>query len=52
VHGISLIGPAGHVRERVAAFAEAGVTTLNARPLAPAHERQVADIAALKQLIS
>jgi alkanesulfonate monooxygenase SsuD/methylene tetrahydromethanopterin reductase-like flavin-dependent oxidoreductase (luciferase family) len=52
VHGLSLIGPAGHVKERVAAFAEAGVTTLNAKPLAAAHERRVADIATLKQLAS
>lgn len=50
VHGVSLIGPAGHVKERVAAFAEAGVTTLSARPLAATHERRVADIAALKQM--
>ena len=28
VRAISLIGPASHVAERVAAFAEAGVTTL------------------------
>jgi F420-dependent oxidoreductase-like protein len=52
VQGLSLIGPAGHVKERVAAFAEAGVTTLNAKPLAATHERRVADIAALKQLAS
>ena len=52
MHGVSLIGPAGHVKERVAAFAEAGVTTLNARPLAPTHERRVADIAELKRLAS
>ena len=50
VHGVSLIGPAGHVKERVAAFAEAGVTTLNARPLAATHERRVADIGTLKEL--
>lgn len=49
IHGIALIGPAGHVKERVAAFAEAGVTTLNATPLAATHERRVADIEALKQ---
>jgi hypothetical protein len=52
VHGVSLIGPAGHVRDRVAAFAEAGVTTLNAHSLATAHDRRVADIATLKQLAS
>ncbi|WBB61255.1 LLM class F420-dependent oxidoreductase [Streptomyces sp. WMMC500] len=49
VHGVSLIGPLGWVKERVAAFAEAGVTTLNARPLAAGHERRVRDIALLKE---
>jgi len=34
VRGVSLIGPAGFVRERIAAFAEAGVTTLLATPVA------------------
>jgi len=32
--GTNLVGPAGYVRERVAAFAEAGVTTLNVIPVA------------------
>jgi F420-dependent oxidoreductase-like protein len=50
VRGVSLVGPDGHVKERLAAMAEAGVTTVVARPLAPTHERRVADIAALKQL--
>jgi len=31
---VSLIGPESYVKERVAAFAEAGVTTLNVTPLA------------------
>ncbi|BBY38950.1 LLM class F420-dependent oxidoreductase [Mycobacterium mantenii] len=34
VRGMSLIGPAGYVAERMAAFAEAGVTTLLVNPLA------------------
>ena len=34
VHGISLVGPRGYVAERLAAFAEAGVTTLLVSPLA------------------
>lgn len=34
VRDISLIGPAGYVKERIAAFAEAGVTVLNVAPLA------------------
>ncbi|NLV79179.1 MAG: LLM class F420-dependent oxidoreductase, partial [Rhodococcus sp.] len=34
VRAVSLIGPESYVRERVAAFAESGVTTLNVLPLA------------------
>ena len=34
VRGVSLVGPRGYVKERIAAFAEAGVTTLLATPLA------------------
>jgi F420-dependent oxidoreductase-like protein len=33
----SLIGPEGHVRDRLAALAESGVTTLTVRPIAPDH---------------
>ena len=33
LEAMSLIGPRGHVAERLAAFAEAGVTTLNVTPL-------------------
>jgi len=31
----SLIGPAGYVQERIAAYAEAGVTVLNVTPVGP-----------------
>jgi F420-dependent oxidoreductase-like protein len=31
----SLVGPEGHVRERLAAFSEAGVTVLNVDPIGP-----------------
>jgi alkanesulfonate monooxygenase SsuD/methylene tetrahydromethanopterin reductase-like flavin-dependent oxidoreductase (luciferase family) len=34
VRGMSLVGPRGYVAERLAAFAEAGVTTLLVSPLA------------------
>jgi F420-dependent oxidoreductase-like protein len=34
VHGMSLVGPRGYIAERLAAFAEAGVTTLLVSPLA------------------
>jgi F420-dependent oxidoreductase-like protein len=37
----SLIGPEGYVAERIAAFRESGVTTLNVTPLAPTHEARV-----------
>jgi len=35
LEGTNLVGPEGYVRERIAAFAEAGVTTLNVIPMAP-----------------
>jgi len=41
VERTSLIGPEGYVAERLAAYREAGVTTLNVRPLAPTHEARV-----------
>ncbi|MCA2210769.1 MULTISPECIES: LLM class F420-dependent oxidoreductase [Nocardia] len=34
VRDVSLIGPEGFVKDRIAAFAEAGVTTLNVTPIA------------------
>ena len=34
LEGTNLVGPEGHVRERIAAFAAAGVTTLNVIPMA------------------
>ncbi len=37
----SLIGPEGYVRDRLAAYREAGVTTLTVTPLAPTHEARV-----------
>jgi F420-dependent oxidoreductase-like protein len=50
VRGVSLVGPAGAVAERVAAFREAGATTLNAHPLAATHEQRVRDIERLKDM--
>ncbi len=41
VERTSLIGPESYVRERLAAYREAGVTTLNVTPLAPTHEARV-----------
>jgi hypothetical protein len=37
----SLIGPESYVAERIAAYREAGVTTLNVTPLAPTLEARV-----------
>jgi F420-dependent oxidoreductase-like protein len=41
LEGTSLIGPEGYVRARLAAYAQAGVTTLNVTPLAPTHQARV-----------
>ncbi len=41
VERTSLIGPESYVRDRIAAYREAGVTTLNVTPLAPTHETRV-----------
>jgi F420-dependent oxidoreductase-like protein len=47
----SLIGPRGYVEERLAAYREAGVTTLNVTSLSPTHERRVSDIETVRTLI-
>jgi F420-dependent oxidoreductase-like protein len=47
----SLIGPRGFVAERIAAFAQAGVTTLTVTPLAPEHSGRVAAIETLADLL-
>lgn len=52
VDGISLIGSPGHVAERIAAYRQAGVTTLSAIPLAPTHEGRVRTVGLLKELVS
>ena len=41
VERTSLIGPESYVRERLAAYREAGVSTLNVTPLASTHEARV-----------
>jgi len=50
VEKTSLIGPDGYVAERLAAFGEAGVTTLNVTPLAATHAARVADIERVRAL--
>jgi F420-dependent oxidoreductase-like protein len=46
----SLIGPEGHVRERLSALAASGVTTLTVRPLAPDHAGRVHQVERLRAL--
>ncbi|MDF0531532.1 LLM class F420-dependent oxidoreductase [Tsukamurella sp. 8F] len=48
---ISLIGPESYVRERIAAFAEAGVTVLNVVPLAEDRAGRVAQVEKLRTLV-
>jgi F420-dependent oxidoreductase-like protein len=50
VERTSLIGPESYVRERLAAYRDAGVTTLNVTPLAPTHEARVALIERVRAL--
>ena len=47
---MSLVGSRGHVAERLAAFAESGVTTLNVTPVAPTAAGRVALTAAVTEL--
>ena len=51
VRNVSLIGPQGYVRERIAAFAEAGVTTLLASPVTADAAEYVDYIEQLQQLL-
>jgi F420-dependent oxidoreductase-like protein len=50
VEKTSLIGPHGYVKERLAVYQEAGVTTLNVTSVAPTHDRRVKDIETLRTL--
>ena len=51
VRNVSLIGPKGYVRERIAAFAEAGVTTLLTTPVAVDGSESVRFVEELQQLL-
>ncbi|PWC04960.1 LLM class F420-dependent oxidoreductase [Agromyces badenianii] len=51
VRAVSLIGPASYVAERVAAFAEAGVTTLSVTPLARSSAERVALMSGFRSLV-
>ncbi|XVQ13798.1 LLM class F420-dependent oxidoreductase [Spirillospora sp. CA-255316] len=47
---MSLIGPEGHIRERLAALKESGVTTLNVTPIAGDHKGRLALVEKIKEL--
>ena len=51
VRGVSLIGPRGFVKERIAAFAEAGVTTLLATPVTADGAEYISYMEQLQQLL-
>jgi len=48
--GTALVGPEGHVAERIAALKESGVTTLNVTPIAASHADRVALIEKVRDL--
>ena len=50
LEGTSLIGPRSYVAERVAAFRESGVTTLNVAPMAGTHAERVRLIEQIRDL--
>ncbi|HVB46588.1 MAG TPA: LLM class F420-dependent oxidoreductase [Streptosporangiaceae bacterium] len=50
LEGISLIGSTSYVADRLAAYKEAGVTTLNVQPLAHTHQERVRLIEQIKEL--
>jgi F420-dependent oxidoreductase-like protein len=51
VHKVNLIGPRGFVKERIAAFAEAGVTTLLATPVTTDAAEFISWVEELQQLL-
>lgn len=51
IRAISLIGSEGYVKERLAAFREAGATTLVVNPLLPGREARVAQVSKLRELV-
>jgi F420-dependent oxidoreductase-like protein len=50
VRAVSLIGPEGYVAERIAAFAEAGVTTLALQPLSDSREGRLHTVETMRRL--
>lgn len=51
LNAMSLVGPREHVKERLAAFAAAGVTTLQVAPLEPGTQRRVGLVRELRELL-
>ncbi|SEF50916.1 probable F420-dependent oxidoreductase, Rv3520c family [Thermomonospora echinospora] len=50
LRNMSLIGPEAHVKERLAAMKESGITTLNVTPIAGDHKARLALIEKVKEL--
>jgi F420-dependent oxidoreductase-like protein len=50
VRATSLIGPESYVAERIAAFAEAGVTTINVQPMDDSRESRLRTVETIKRL--
>jgi F420-dependent oxidoreductase-like protein len=50
IRGVALVGSQTEVAERLQAFSEAGVTSINVAPLAPTHEQRLRDIELLRKL--
>lgn len=51
IRATALVGPAGWVKDRLAAYADAGVTTLLVSPLAPTPSERVAAVGRLRDLL-
>jgi F420-dependent oxidoreductase-like protein len=51
VRAVSLIGPHSHVRDRVAEFGKAGVTTLTVTPLATDHAERLRLVETLRDIV-
>jgi F420-dependent oxidoreductase-like protein len=51
VRDTALVGPAGYVKERLAAYAAAGVTTLLVSPLAPTRAERLAAVTRVRELL-
>ncbi|HCU51400.1 MAG TPA: LLM class F420-dependent oxidoreductase, partial [Micromonosporaceae bacterium] len=50
VRDTCLVGPVGYIRDRLAVYAAAGVTTLQVAPMAPTHAGRVDSIAKLREI--